>query len=401
MMKRLFAFAAAALVVATGANAHASDWSDTLAEAEGQTVYWNAWGGDDRINAYIDWTAERVEERHGVEVVHVKLGDTAEAVSRVLAEKQAGREEGGSVDLIWINGENFAAMKRQNLLHGPWVEDLPNFAYVDVDGKPTTTVDFTVPTDGLEAPWGMAQMVFMYETANVQDPPGSMHDLLAWAKANPGRFTYPQPPDFLGTTFLKQALIELTPDGSVLQKPVEEADFEAASAPLWPYLDELHPVMWRSGRVFPQNGPGQRRLLADNEIDFAVSFHPAEASGAIADGELPPTIRTFVLDGGTIGNTHFVAIPYNASSKAGAKVLANFLMSPEAQARKQDPEHWGDFTVLDVAELPPEAKQRFAAIDYGVATLTPEELGQPLLEPHPSWMERIELEWARRYAAGQ
>jgi putative thiamine transport system substrate-binding protein len=402
-MQWIGAFAAVAALAGMlgSASAQASDWDDVLAEAEGQTVYWNAWGGDDRINAYIGWVGDQVEDRYGVTVKHVKLSDTAEAVSRVLAEKQAGRDEGGSVDLIWINGENFAAMKRNGLLHGPWVEDMPNYRHVDVDGKPTTTVDFTVPTDGMEAPWGMAQMVFMYETANVQDPPQSMPALLDWAKAHPGRFTYPQPPDFLGTTFLKQALIELTPDRSVLQKPVEDANFAAASQPLWPYLDALHEVMWRSGRVFPQNGPAQRRLLADNEIDFAVSFHPAEASGAIADGELPPTIRTFVLKGGTIGNTHFVAIPFNAGAKAGAKVLANFLMSPEAQARKQNPEYWGDFTVLDVAELPVEDRKRFAAIDYGVATLTPEELGQPLLEPHPSWMERIELEWARRYAAGQ
>jgi ABC-type uncharacterized transport system YnjBCD substrate-binding protein len=43
----------------------------------------------------------------------VKLDDTANAVAKVLAEKAAGKNEGGSVDLIWINGENFASMKRQ------------------------------------------------------------------------------------------------------------------------------------------------------------------------------------------------------------------------------------------------------------------------------------------------
>ena len=89
----------------------------------------------------------------------------------MVAEKAAGRTEGGSVDLIWLNGENFAAMKSQNLLYGPFVDRLPNFRYVDTVGKPTTLVDFTIPTEGLEAPWGMAQFVFFYDTKAVAEPP--------------------------------------------------------------------------------------------------------------------------------------------------------------------------------------------------------------------------------------
>jgi putative thiamine transport system substrate-binding protein len=185
----------------------AADWDPTLAAARGQTVYWNAWGGDEQINGYIAWVGDELLERHGVEVVHVKLTDTGEAVARVLAEKTAGRAAGGAVDLIWLNGENFAAMKADDLLYGPFVADLPNFAYVDTAGKPTTLVDFTVPTDGLEAPWGMAQFVFFYDSAVVETPPRSIPALLDWATAHPGRFTYPAPPDFVGSTFLKHVKI--------------------------------------------------------------------------------------------------------------------------------------------------------------------------------------------------
>ena len=80
-------------------------------------------------------------------------------------------------------------------------------------------------------------------------------------------------------------------------------------------------------------------------------------------------MRSFVFSGGTLGNTHFVAIPFNSDAAAGAMVLADFLMSPEAQARKQDPAVWGDPTVLAVEKLPPEDKARFASLDLGVATL--------------------------------
>ena len=192
---RAFSFFAAllmAMFAGGGPVAQAQSWDDVVAKAKGQTVFWNAWAGDERINAYIAWAGDEVERRYGVKVQHVKLSDTAEAVSRVVAEKAAGRTSSGSVDLIWINGENFAAMKRNNLLHGPWTEQAPNYRFVDTAGKQTTTVDFTIPVDGLEAPWGMAQFVFMYDTASVPTPPRTIKGLLEWAKQNPGRFTYPR-----------------------------------------------------------------------------------------------------------------------------------------------------------------------------------------------------------------
>ncbi len=371
-------------------------WIDIVAKSHSQEVFWNAWGGDQRINAYIAWVGARVNALHGVTLRHVKLADTAEAVRKVLAEKAAGRSGGGSVDLIWINGENFKAMKDQNLLHGPFAESLPNFTFVDIKDKPTTILDFTVPTDGYESPWGMAKLVFMYDTARLTNPPHSITGFLEFARSNPSRFTYPAPPAFIGTTFLKQALYELTPVPDVLQKPAGD-NFDAVTAPLWRFLEDLRPHQWRSGRSFPKNGPEQRQLLDDGEVGIAISFNPADASSAIANGLLPKTARTFVLDRGTIGNTHFVAIPFNARSKEGAMVVANFLLSPEAQARKQNPEIWGDGTVLAMDRLSAGGRKLFDDLPRGVATLPPDKLGATLPEPHPSWMTRIEKSWLQRY----
>jgi putative thiamine transport system substrate-binding protein len=205
-----------------------------------------------------------VEERYGVRVVHVKVSDTAEVVSRVLTEKAAGRSEHGAVDLVWINGENFAAMKRQGLLlPAAWSTKLPNYRFVDVDGKPTVAHDFTVPVDGLEAPWGMARLVFFDDTARLKNPPTSASELAEWISKNPGRFTYPQPPDFIGTTFLKQLLVELAPDNAVLAEPATDASFDVVSKPLFDWLDAAHPNLWRGGRAFPRDYGNLRRLLAE------------------------------------------------------------------------------------------------------------------------------------------
>lgn len=376
------------------------DWPAIVETARGQTVYFNAWGGAEAINDYIAWAGEEVARRYGITLRHVKLADTADAVARVLAEKTAGRTEGGSIDLIWINGENFAAMKEHGLLFGPFTQALPNYRLVDVENKPTTSRDFTIPVDGMEAPWGMAQLVFMYDSARLESPPTTIPALLDWARSNPGRFTYPAPPDFIGTTFLKQALHDLTEEPAVLQAaPVDDASFAAVTAPLWSFLDALHPALWRQGKTFPQSAQAQRQLLDDGAVDISLSFNPGEASSAIAQGLLPDTVRTYVLEGGTIANTHFLAIPFNASAPEGAMVVADFLMSPEAQLRKQDPDVWGDPTVLSLDKLTPAEREAFARQPRGVATLPPDALGTALPEPHPEWMTRIEEEWLKRYGS--
>lgn len=398
-MKYLALLAAMATPTALLANPDPANWDAVLEEANGQTVYWNAWGGSTTTNDFIAWVGERVAQDYGVTLEHVKLTDTADAVTRVLAEKQAGENDDGAIDMIWINGANFAAMKEADLLFGPFAEQLPNWAVVDSVGK-TVQTDFTVPVEGYEAPWAMAQVVFMYDTADMAAL-GSMDAILEWSTANPGRFTYPQPPDFLGTTFLKQALVDLLEDPSVLQTEATDDTYDAVTAPLWAFLDDLTPTLWREGRAYPATGPAQLQLIADGEVDLAISFSPGEATAAIANNQLPDTVRTFVLDGGTIGNASFVAIPYNSGSAAGAMVVANFLMSPESQVRQQDPNNLGYGTVLSMDALSAEDRLAFDALELGIATLSPAELGRVQAEPHPSWMTRIADDWMARYGTGQ
>ena len=391
----------ALLLGLSGSRAFAGDWQAVLTEARGQTVFWHAWGGDTKINDFIAWVGAEALARHGVTIDHVKLASTADAVARVLAEQQAGQTAGGAVDMIWINGENFAAMKSQGLLHGPFADGLPNWPLVDVIGKPAVVTDFTLPTMGYESPWAMAQLVFEYDSARLPAPPKTLGALVEWIRANPGRFTYPQPPDYLGTTFLKQALYGVMADPALLQSPVDDAGYGAATAPLWAMLDGIHPHLWRKAAAFPANEPALAQLLADGETDISFAFNPGRASAEIAAGNLAGTVRTFVLDGGTIGNASFVAIPFNAAHRAGAMVVANLLLEPAIQARAQDPAVLGFQTVLNMAALGPEDRARFDGLALGVATLPPAGLGPVLLEPHASWMAMISTDWTARYGVAQ
>ncbi|MBE3637320.1 ABC transporter substrate-binding protein [Mangrovicoccus algicola] len=401
-MKTLIAALAAALGLAAGAlppaASRAGDWQETLQEARGQTVYFHAWGGDERTNAFLAWLGGRLETGQGVTLRQVKLSDTAEAVARVVAEKAAGRDEGGAVDLIWINGPNFAAMKAQGLLQGPFVADLPNARWLDLSPGSANTVDFTVPVEGLESPWRLAKFVFTYDTARIGAPPARMADWPDWAAAHPGRITHPDPSNFMGATFLKQALIELAPAGTDLSVPPGDDSYGAATAPLWQWYEALRPHLWRDGTAFPANEFAQRQLLNDGEVDLAMSFDPASAAAAIRDGLLPDTVRVHVPAPGSIGNVSFVAIPYNAAHAAGARVVANALLDPQVQAHMQDIDVLGSFSVLDPARLDEAGQAAFAALPQDPALPALEDLGAVLPEPDPAWMTRLTADWQQRYA---
>ncbi len=138
--------------------------------------------------------------------------------------------------------------------------------------------------------------------------------------------------------------------------------------------------------------------MNDGEVDFALSFDPAEAAASVEAGRLQASARVATLAGGMIGNTSFVAIPYNSPHSAGAMVVANFLLDPEAQAHAQDIRALGAYNVLDMAKLSPAQQKVFADLPTSPSLPTSAELGPVLLEPHPSWMTRISTEWRKRYA---
>jgi putative thiamine transport system substrate-binding protein len=378
------------LGISTWANA---DWGQIQNEARGQTVYFNAWGGGEASNRYIDWAAREVKARYGIDVRHVKITDTAEVVKRVQTELAAGRVRDGSIDLMWVNGENFRKLKNGGLLFGPWAQSLPNWGLVDLS-KPVRT-DFSVPTEGYESPWGTAQLTFIADRAKTPTPPRSAAELLAFAQANPGRVSYPQPPDFHGTTFVKQMLLALTPNPAALQQAVAPEKFAAATQPLWTYLDQLHPHLWRAGKTFAASAAEMHRMLGDGELKLSITFNPNEAANLIASKQLPASAYSFGFTTGTIGNVHFVAIPVNARARAGAQVFANFLLSAEAQTHKADIAVWGDGTVLDIGKLTPAAQARIRKTAPGALA----EVVPTLPEPHASWVEALEAEWLKRYGA--
>lgn len=379
-------------LVGFSAVAQAQSWQEIRQQANGQTVYFNAWGGDPAVNAYLAWVSQEVKNHYGVTLKLVKLADAADAVRRIQNEAAAGRKNGGSVDLLWVNGENFSVLKQAGLLSESWAESLPNWRYVDLN-KPVRE-DFSVPVNGAEAPWGSAQLMFIGDKQRTPGFPQNAQQLLEFARANPGRLSYPRPPDFTGTAFLEQLLIVLTERPEALKTAPNPASFEQVTAPLWRYLDQLQPYLWQKGKAFPPTPARMDRMLADGELLVSMTFNPAHVDNLIARRQLPASAVSFGFREGMLGNVHFVAIPANSSAKAGAQVVANFLISPAAQIRKADPAVWGDASVLNGDALPQRQKVQLQKL------MPKSQHPVPFLaEPHAAWVTAIEQAWLQRYGS--
>jgi len=388
----LAALAAAALTLgACGANgdhattptgsgaADASGFAAIARQARGQTVRWWMYGGDDRINAYVDTVVAPAAAKAGVTVRRVPITDTADAVQRVVSERRAGKNSGGGVDVIWINGENFAAGKKAGLWLKNWATALPNARYLD-GSDPTITTDFQVAVAGQEAPWSRAAFVYATDAAKVPDPPTSFDALMAYARAHPGRFTYPAPPDFTGSAFVRQVVAAKGEDAALT------------------YLMDLKPFLYQQGRSYPKSGAELDDLFANGQVDFAMSYEVGFIRAGVRKGAFPRSTRPFLLQGTSLQNVSFVTIPANAAHRAAAQVLANLLLSPALQAKKADPAILGIPSVLDVAKLPTADRDALQASTSGPYVLR--SLGKPLAEVAAGKVAPLEARWKREVLRG-
>lgn len=368
-----------------------SDWHFIESSAKNSTVRFYMYGGFPHVNNWIDtYVADTVRQHYGITLVRVPM-DAGVFVNKLLTEQSAGKDV-GSIDLLWINGENFKTTKQAGVLFGPYAEKLPNFMkYVD---KGLAAYDFGFPVEGFEVPYGRAQFVFEFDEARTPDRPVGFHELPEWVKNNPGTFTYPQPPDFTGSAFIRQAFLAVTGGASQYMNGWNQTLFDKQAPKLWAYLNSLKPYLWQQGASYPKSSAEMDTLFERGELAINMSYHPLHAQSKVLDGSYPETVRTFTMSEGAIFNLHFTAIPANAPNKAGAMVVANFLLSPEAQLSKFDPANWGDFPAIELITLSKEDQARFNKVNLGNPTLSLVDLTRMAVPEIPAeYVEALEKGW--------
>lgn len=358
------------------------NFDEILESAKGKTVNFYGWGGDEKRNNWIDNTiSKKMKEKYDITVNRVPM-DIDEINNLLLNEKNAGKD--GSIDVIWINGENFANAKKNDFLFGPFTDKLPNFNdYVDKD-SPDVAYDFGEPTEGLEAPYGKAQFVFVYDSEKIPNPPKDAKEFLELAKANPGKLTYAALPDFTGSVFVRQIISDIQGYEDFMDKNLTKEELEKKLEPTIKYLKELKPYLWKEGKTYPTDNPTLTNMFTDQEVLMAMSYNPNEASLLIQDKKAPETTRSFVFDKGNIGNTHFLAISKMSPNKDAAMVFINEILAPENQIEKSDPAVLGDLPVVSYEKLNDEQKKLYDSVKLGSATIPYKELDEKKVPEMPA-----------------
>ena len=395
---------AAALVLGQIASAQNVDkdwpdmtWDQVRAEARGQRVKVWHWGGDSVWNRYFDQILGDAVKEDGVTIDSVLIDDTALAVNKVLAEIEAGQTSGGSVDLIWINGENFVTLQQAKLLFGPYTDRLPNHANLD-PASAALQFDFGVPIGGFESPQGASQFTMTYNSAMVPVPPDTVEGLLGWMCQNPGLFTYPALPAFTGREFLLEVLYRVTGGAAQWQGPwtaEKQALWDEKSPLLWEALTKIKPCLWREGATYPADKAPMDDLYAGGEIAWTFSAGSGNTAASVRSGQFPDTSVTMIFADGTHASTHYVAIPVNAAHKAGALVVADAILSCAVQLAKNQPSSVGDLPAIDISRCPADIQAGFAAISYGVGGISPAQLAAAPILPMggPELAKAIEQGW--------
>ena len=372
-------------------NLKTATWDQILEAAKGTTVTFYGWGGDENRNNWLNTTvADYVKENYDVtlEVVGMNIDDI---LAKLSGEKMAGAKQ-GSIDMIWINGENFYSAKDNGLLYGPFTQKLPNMeGYIDLD-DPETLNDFCMPIEGYEAPYAKAQMVMFADTAVTPDLPASAGELLAFCQANPGKVTYPALPDFTGSAFVRNIVYELC---GWEQFQTMEADYDTVKAAIEPtleYLRGLNPYLWNEGKTFPDSSTTVDAMFMDGELVMGMSYSPFGVATSIDNGSYTETTQTFVFENGTIGNTNYMAIGFNAPNMAGAMVVINAIISGDIQLTQYA--QLRELPVVATEKLSADEKAAFDAVDLGKGILSQAELlAHRLPEMPASLVPTIEEIW--------
>jgi len=384
---------------ADGKSLIGKSWDDVVATAKGGEVNWFMWGGSDNINRYVtEFIGGLLKERYDIKLNRVGINDTVEAVNLVLSEKESGNNDNGSVDLIWINGENFRSMKQGDMAFCGYLDTLPNNSLIDWSNDAIAN-DFGVAVDGCEVPWSKAQFAFAHDEKRTSTPPNSIPKLISWAQENPGRFTYPAPPDFNGSVFVRHVFYHAAGGAQNLLGDFDQALFDKVADKAWTILNDLEPSLWRAGKTYPQSIQQLDQLFANSEVDITFNYDPSIVGLNIENGSYPETTKGFVLSDGTIGNTSYTLIPFNSPNKAAAMVAQNLLTSAQAQYQKALPDVWGTIPAIDLSRVDAEYTEKFGNLERHPNVVSEAELAAAALpELQSAWITAIEEGWKENVA---
>lgn len=235
-------------------------------------------------------------------------------------------------------------------------------------------------------PYRGSSVVLAYDTTTVPTPPKTLNELLAWIKANPGRFTYNSPSTGgSGGSFVTTVLDQNISDADRTTLETTAApELESTWAKGFATLAGLNPYVYQNG-VYP-NGNGQvLDLLSSGQISMAPVWSDQFVTG-VKNGQIPSRISyTQISDPSFTGGASYLGIPSASPRQADAQKLLSWVLSPTAQALVAD--SISGYPVISLDKLPASVQDTFKNAD--IAHLRPAYFAANGADMSKAWAQKV------------
>jgi putative spermidine/putrescine transport system substrate-binding protein len=350
-------------------------------------------GGDDELNGYVNGYVKTELAELDITLNQVKINDTAEAVNKVLGEISAGKTDGGSVDLIWINGENFATLKQADAVECGYVEDLPSTE----ERRPHQAGHrhrLRPAHRGLRGAVAAGhQLAGLRLHRAHRGRREERRVAVRLVAGEPGRFTYPAPPDFTGSMAVRTFFFDAAGGADQFLGDFDEAKYDAAAPKLWERLNAVEPSLWRGGSTYPASGPEVRscsrrtRSTPSSPTARAASAPRGEGHAAADDAQRGLRRRA------TSATTASPRSRRTPVTRLPRRCWPTCCCRPEAALVNAGPEGAGFTSAIDLSRLPAAQRASSRARDSPYQVPPAELAAKTLPEVTSDYVNQLEKDW--------
>ncbi len=262
--------------------------------------------------SYPDYKVDVTFDRNGA--------NDAQTLAKITASTQTKRDPG--IDLL--DGGIVTQLGAAGLLYRPNSGLLPN----------TKDVPKLLLKNGKGGiPYRASTVLMAYNSKNLKTVPKTLTDVLAWIKANPGKFTYNAPAGGgSGASFVQSVLdSQMDPADTLSLQSAPDKVTQAKWSKGWEVLRGLNKFTYGQNGTYPTNNAGTLDLLSKGLVDLAPVWSDQIAS-AIKAGTMPKDIKVYSISKPSLtGGPAYLGIPANSTNRDGARLLVNWVLSPAAQ----------------------------------------------------------------------